>query len=164
MSTAGHGPDTPAIDDASLRTGGSLEERLATIPRVDALGVDRPTGFAALFSAWSRRHTLVALLAIPVLYLLYGNAVGSLLPGNTLVQVSLAAAAVMAAVVAATYLPAGRKEAGPTPCAAGALFPVLLAMFLFQGSLETPASGVIAAVLVGAGLTQRVFGAGACAA
>lgn len=146
---------TPAI---------SLEDRLAALPRVDAFGVERPTGAAALFSAWSRRHTLVTLAAIPLFYLLYGNAVGALLPANALVQVSLALAAVLAALVAATYLPTGRTNSGPTPCGAGAIFPVLLALFLFQGSLETPASAVMATVLVGAGLAQRVVGAGACSA
>ena len=146
---------TPAI---------SLEDRLATIPRVDAFGMDTPTGLAALFTAWSRRHTLVTLAAIPLFYLLYGNAVGALLPANALVQVSLALAAVLAALVAATYLPAGRRDAGPTACAAGALFPVVLAMFLFEGALATPVSAVLATVLVGAGLAQRVFGAGACSA
>lgn len=164
MSTAGQGPDTPAIADAPIRTGSSLEDRLAALPRVDAFGMDTPTGLAALFTAWSRRHTLVTLAAIPLFYLLYGNAVGALLPANALVQVSLALAAVLAALVAATYLPTGRTNSGPTPCGAGAIFPVLLALFLFQGSLETPASAVMATVLVGAGLAQRVVGAGACSA
>lgn len=142
----------------------SLEERLAALPRVDAFGTDTPSGLAAFFSGWSPRHTLVTLVAIPVFYLVYGTAVGTFLPGNGLVLGSLALASVLGALVAATYLGTSRKGAAPTPCAAGALFPVVLAMFLFEGSLATPVSAVLATILVGAGLIQRIFGAGACTA
>lgn len=145
-------------------TAVSLEQRLAALPRVDAFGMDAPTGAGAWFSGWTPRHTVVTLIAIPVFYVFYASAVGAFLPASGLVLGSLILSSILGALVAATYLPAGRKAAGPTPCAAGALFPVVLAVFLFEGALATPVSAVLATVLVGAGLAQRVFGAGACSA
>lgn len=145
-------------------TAVSLENRIAALPRVDALGVEARTGAGAWFSGWTPRHTVVTLIAMPVFYAFYASAVGAFLPGNGLVLGSLILGSILGALVAATYLPTGRKAAGPTPCAAGAIFPLVLAMFLFEGALATPVSAVLATVLVGAGLAQRVFGAGACSA
>lgn len=155
--------------------GRSLEDRLAAIPRVDALAAE--TGFVERFTArfreqfrahvngWSPRHTRVALLAAPAFYLAYGNSVGSYLPGNQLVLVSLALASVLGGLFVATYTPEpGSRPTAPLSCVGSALFPVLLALFLFQDALATPAVAAIAATLVAVGLAQRIYGAEACAA
>jgi hypothetical protein len=152
---------TPPREDTPVEQ--SLEARLAAIPRVDALGADRPA-LAAWFAAWTGRHTLVAALAIPVLYWFYAGALGTLVPDNGLVLASLVVAAVLGGLVVATYVPTAGSKASPTTCAASALIPLVIAYLLFQGAATSPATAVVAAVLVALGLVQRVFGAGACAA
>lgn len=135
-------------------------QRIAAVPRVNAIS---PTGPAGWRTVWTGRHTRVALIAFPVFYLIYGYSAGSLLPGNTLVLAALVLAAVLAALAAATYVPVpGGKLVLPGPCAAGAVFPIILAMFLFQGAVQSPLFAVASVVLVGVGLAQRIFGVEAC--
>lgn len=156
-------------------TSPSLEDRLAAIPRVEALEaemgiVDRirarlRSGLRDQVSAWTPRHTYLTFLTVPAFYLAFGNSVGTLLPADRLVLVSLVVASVLGGLYAATHLPApGEKAKAPKPCVGGSLFPVVMALFVFQDALQTPALAAFSAVLVAVGLAQRVYGAEACAA
>lgn len=146
----GEGSGEPPL----LGPGGRIPSLLAVPP------VAEP-GNTSLRKGWLPRHTVVMVVAGPLLFLTY-RAAYSGGPADLTVNLLLAAMAVVAALILATYLPLrGAKRAPGAACSAlaGLLVPGA-AVLLHQAT--DPFGGALALGVLGLGLWQRLSGTSTC--
>ena len=145
----GEGSGEPPL----LGPGGRIPSLLAVSP------VAEP-GSTSLRKGWLPRHTVAMAVAGPLLFLTYRAAYSG--PTDRAVNLLLAAMAVVAALILATYLPLrGAKHAPGAACSAlaGLLVPGA-AVLLHQAT--DPFGGALALGVLGLGLWQRLSGASTC--
>lgn len=129
------------------------------IPVATAVALPRPGGFGAYRQGWAVRHTLAAVLMAPLLFLAYGGAAQRLGVGWQLV---VAIAALMGAVLLATYLPLrGLPREAASPCLAMPAAMVLAAGVMLTAP-ATAFTATVALLALGFGLFQRVFVPSSC--
>jgi hypothetical protein len=127
------------------------------------------TVFANAAGSWPLRKIVAVAVLFPLLFVLLIAVAGGwapvAAPGWT---VLVALMALAAAATMATYLPrpgAGRKlELGCTPCAAVAALSVLGAGAVLSTAPYDVSTAVLALVVVGFGLTQRLTNPSTCVA
>lgn len=165
------GDDAPPLEPrtADSRVAAAAADRAAALPQVNALPARQETltGLAYWRHVASARHGVAAALALPLLYWIYASALGQLIPGDPVTLAALVVASILGALIVASYVRPSvpvTTTSSASPCAAGAVMPVILAMLLFQAAATEPLIGVLAAGVVGLGLVQRVSGTAACAA
>lgn len=129
------------------------------IPRIQAVAPVVVSPPRTLRAHWSLRHAVAALVTGAIALAAYAGAVVPA-PSGLGPWLALGAAAVLAGLVLATYVPG--KGGGPvvagSPCGRlSVVFPLLALVPLSQGA------PVLAVFLLGFGLFQRVFGAANCA-
>jgi len=115
------------------------------------------------------RRIVAAAVLSPLLFVLLISVAGGWAPGATLGWTVLVALMALAgAATLASYLPrpgAGRKlEIGCTPCAAVAALSVLGAAAVLSTAPYDVSTAVLALVVVGFGLTQRLTNPSTCVA
>lgn len=138
------------------------------LPLIGQRTVRRPW-FANASGAWPLRRLVAVAVLSPLLFALLVGVAGGWAPGAALGwTVIVALTALAAAATLATYLPrpgAGRKlEVGCTPCAAVAALSVLGAAAVLSTAPYDVSKAVLALVIVGFGLTQRLTNPATCAA
>ena len=127
------------------------------------------TGVANAAGSWPLRRIVAVAVLSPLLFVLLIAVAGGWAPGAPLGwTVLVALMALAAATTLATYLPrpgAGRKlELGCTPCAAVAALSVLGAGAVLSTAPNDVSTAVLALVVVGFGLTQRLTNPSTCVA
>jgi len=127
------------------------------------------TVFANAAGSWPLRRIVAVAVLSPLLFVLLTVVAGGWAPGAPLGwTVLVALMALAAAATLATYLPrpgAGRKlELGCTPCATVAAVSVLGAAVVLGTSPYDVSTAVLALVVVGFGLTQRLTNPSTCVA
>jgi len=126
------------------------------------------TGFVNAAGSWPLRRIVAAAVLSPLLFVLFVAVAGGWAPGAPLRwTVIVAVMALAAAATLASYLPrpgAGRKlELGCTPCAVVAALSVLGAAVVLGSSPYEVSTAVLALVVVGFGLAQRLTNPSTCA-
>ncbi len=119
--------------------------------------------------AWPLRRLVAVVVLSPVLLALLVRAAGGWAPGAAPGWTALVAlVSVGAAATLATYLPrpgTGRRvDVGCTPCAAAAALSVVGAAGVLSMASHDVPNAVLALVIVGFGLTQRLTNPTTCAA
>ena len=127
------------------------------------------TVFANATASWPLRRLVAVAVLSPLLFVLLIASVGGWAPAASLGWAAIVAVmALAAAATIATYLPrpgAGRRlELGCTPCAAVAALSVLGAAVVLGTSPYNVSTAVLALVVVGFGLTQRLTSPSTCVA
>ncbi len=143
----------PGVDVDDEEAMGRVRQLVADAPTMNGGATGSPV--AGPRATWTVRHTLVTLVLTPLLLIAFHSAAGS--PAGALGAVLLLAAAMMAALTYATYLP-GSSRIGGSPCAATAWALPIVAL-LAVAATGTP---VFAVVITGAGLFQRLTGTATC--
>ena len=132
-------------------------------------GATARRGFANAADAWPLRRLVAVAVLTPVMLALLVEVAGGWAPGATLGWTALLAlVSLAAAATLATYLPrpgSGRRlDVGCTPCAAVAALSVLGAAGVLSRAPHDVSTAVLALVIVGFGLTQRLTNPSTCAA
>ena len=127
------------------------------------------TVFANAAGSWPLRRIVAVAVLFPLLFVLLIVVAGGWASGAALGwTVLVALMALAAAATLATYLPrpgAGRKlELGCTPCAAVAALSVLGAGAVLSTAPYDVSTAILALVVVGFGLTQRLTNPSTCVA
>jgi hypothetical protein len=127
------------------------------------------TVFANAAGSWPLRRTVAVAVLSPLLFVLLIASAGGWAPEASLGWTAIVAVmALAAAATLATYLPrpgAGRKlELGCTPCAVVAALSVLGAAVVLGTSPYDVSTAVLALVVVGFGLAQRLTNPSTCPA
>ena len=134
------------------------------VPRAETVVAPAPTaGWAYWRHAWTRRHTVVALIAFPFLWTL--NAGAARWPSELGTLALLALIAAVGAVVLASFLPiAGSKALSGGICALTPLFGVFAATMVLNRTAVDPTLAWMSLGLIATAAGLRYFGGGTCAA
>lgn len=140
-----------------------LHEMFARIPRVEAVTVRPASGPAHWRAAWSLRHTLATLLALPLLFAANSGAAGSDAAGDPLSIAVVGTISLIGALVVASFLPPrGAKQATLNGCAGASLLALFASGALLQDLPGSVVSGLLALTLATVALGQRLFTASTC--
>ncbi len=141
----------------------SPEEFFARVPRARGAAAPAPaSGLGYWRHAWALRHTVLAAGLTVAMFVLFATLTGW--PTDPAVRSLLGVAAVLAALIGASYLPPRDTPAASSVCAAGPLLLVgATAILLGSGSAGT-GSVLLAALLLLPALGLRVFGPTTCPA
>lgn len=126
-----------------------------------AVRLPRRVGLAAWRDALTKGRLLVAVLAAPLLFTSYRDAIDGPVPGGIGWTLTLGLVAVVAALVVATYVPQRGGPAATSPCASLAVVYVLLAGMVLDAPPDPLYVG-LALAMVSFALVQRLRGAAAC--
>lgn len=149
------------LDDARDADQRPLMGPNGRFPSIQAVTLTRPSALTTLRTGWLPRHTAAMAVLSPLVFLMYGSALGrgfDSAPWNVLVG----AMALVAALILTTYLPApGARRAAASSCAvmAGLLVP---AAALLLNQVAGIAGGVLALGILILGVWQRLSGTSTC--
>lgn len=130
------------------------------IPVAEA-AVTVPSGFAAVRAGWTSHHTLLVIIAAPVMFGIYRGAAGAAVSGVGWYLV-LAVAGLLAGLLVAGYLPLrGMPREQLSPCVAMPAAMILAAGVLFS-SEATPFTATVALALLGFAVVRRAIGVNSC--
>ncbi|HOC12977.1 MAG TPA: hypothetical protein PLL50_07310 [Propionicimonas sp.] len=132
------------------------------VPRAETAVAAAPTaGWAYWRHAWTRRHTVAALIALPLLWTL--NAGAARWPSEVGTLALLALIAAIGAVVLASFLPvAGSKALSGGVCALAPACGVFAATMMLNRMAIDPAYSWLSLGLIATAAALRYFGGGTC--
>lgn len=112
-------------------------------------------------ATWGRRHTVATVLLAPLMFWAYATAGAS--PSGVAWYVFVGGAAVGAAVIIASYLPArGTALRLGSPCGLGGLLTVWAAGLFFGDPTATLEQAIVGFCLIGVGLAMRALSPATC--
>lgn len=149
------------LEDAREAHPQPLIGRQGRFPSIQAVTLTRKSVLTTLRAGWLPRHTAGMVVLSPLLFLVYGSALGSGF-GSVSWDVLVSAMALTAALILTSYLPVpGLPRAGASSCAlmAGLLVP---AAAILLNQVEGMTGGALALAVLGLGLWQRLSGSSSC--